>query len=235
MTQQKHHILLVEDETTFANPVMTRLEIEGFTYHHATTGEEALKYFFKNPEKIDLVLLDLKLGPGIDGLKVLEEIRNQGHNTFAMILTAHHSEENMKKGDNLSCNGFVKKSAQLTELIIHVNMLMNCKSEKTLSALPGLAPDHDLHDFTFDSQKLELTRLEYRITDILYRNPNTTFDQEEMLVALGMSTYLELGWLATHVSAIRRAITQNSNNRTAIETIRTHVGWGYAYHDSQNN
>jgi len=235
MTQQKHHILLVEDETTFANPVMTRLEIEGFTYHHVTTGEEALEYFFENPEKIDLILLDLKLGPGIDGFEVLEEIRNQGHNAFAMILTAHHSAENMKRGDKLGCNGFVKKSAQLTELIIYISMLMNCKSEKALSTLPSLTPDHDLHDFTFDGQQLHLTKLEYRITDILYKNPNTTFNQEEILVALGMSTHLESGLLAKHVSAIRKAITQTSNNRTAIEIIKTHVGWGYAYHDNQNN
>jgi len=235
MTQQKHHILLVEDEITFANPVITRLEIEGLTCHHVTTGEKALEYFFENPEKIDLVLLDLKLGPGIDGFEVLKKIRNQAHNTFAMILTAHHSEENMKRGDKLGCNGFVKKSAQLTELIIHVNMLMNCKSEKALSALPSLVPDHDLHDFIFDGQQLQLTGLQYKITHTLYKNPNKTFDQEQMLDALNMSAYLELGWLATHVSAIRRAITQNSNNRTAIETIRTHVGWGYAYHDSQNN
>ena len=64
--------MLVEDEAIFALTETYWLKRAGYNCIHVTTGEKAIEIV--RSIKIDLVLLDLDLGDGIDGTKVAEEI-----------------------------------------------------------------------------------------------------------------------------------------------------------------
>ncbi len=63
---EKKTLLLVEDESIIAAAEARMLEKHFFTVITAQSGEEALELFLRNPE-IDLVLMDIDLGSGIDG------------------------------------------------------------------------------------------------------------------------------------------------------------------------
>ncbi|NTV64258.1 MAG: response regulator, partial [Oscillochloris sp.] len=79
------HILIVDDELAIAGVVRERLEREGFGVQTVSSGEDALAAFAAHT--IDLVLLDVGL-PGIDGFEVLRRVRESGHDTPVILLTA---------------------------------------------------------------------------------------------------------------------------------------------------
>lgn len=72
--QQSFKILIVEDEAIIAMALAAELEDAGHKIVEvAHTGNEALDIITSQP--VDLVILDIKLGDGMDGLQTLEKIR----------------------------------------------------------------------------------------------------------------------------------------------------------------
>lgn len=118
-------ILLVED-----NPGDVRLTEEAFkegqinnTMHVVRDGEEALDFLNQRGEyttasRPDIVLLDLNL-PKIDGLEVLEEIRDDPELTTlpVIILTGSGAEEDVVKGYELHTNAYLTKPPNPDEFI----------------------------------------------------------------------------------------------------------------------
>lgn len=71
---KKLEILVVEDEPKLAQTMADFLSIQNYEVQNALKGADALEYFRKNKQQVDLVLLDLML-PDISGYTVLREIR----------------------------------------------------------------------------------------------------------------------------------------------------------------
>ena len=69
----KKTILLVEDEVVTARAEARMIERFGYNVIHSYNGEEAVKAIFEKRE-IDLVLMDIDLGPGMDGTQAAEKI-----------------------------------------------------------------------------------------------------------------------------------------------------------------
>jgi len=235
MTQQKHHILYVEDEKDLAKPLVTRLERSSYTCHHVSTGEEALEYLKNNSNKVDLLLLDLNLGPGIGGFDVLHEMREkqQNHKPLVLIFSVTMSDDYLQLGAQLGSDGFVQKGCSHLALLNHIEMLKgrmgNDQNMLPLGGAPDFFMDEQLHDFILNSRPIMLTRHQYRITKALFNRPNTTFNQEQMYIALGLSTFIEEGTLARNIADIRGKIDSVSNPGKGLDIIQTHVGFGYSY------
>ena len=94
-----YKILLVDDESEFADTLAERLHLRGYLAETAGDGERALRFFEENNP--DLVVLDLKM-PGLSGMDVLKEIRKRDSSTPVILLTGHGSTkegiEGMKQG-----------------------------------------------------------------------------------------------------------------------------------------
>src|SRR3954470_9520448 len=92
-------ILIVDDEPNVRLVFHTTLEASGYTVTEAEDGEKALVWSGNTP--FDLVLLDLKM-PNIDGMEVLESLRETGNDVPVVIITAHgnvpHAVHAMKLG-----------------------------------------------------------------------------------------------------------------------------------------
>jgi len=69
----KKTILLVEDEIINAMLVKDSLEKYGYTVIHAISGEQTIN-IFKNNNDIDLILMDIDLGKGLDGTEAADII-----------------------------------------------------------------------------------------------------------------------------------------------------------------
>ena len=88
-------ILLIEDNHDLAFGLRNNLEIEGYEVDTAEDGMGGLKTFAKmNP---DLVILDLML-PEMDGFRVLRSLRQDGHATPVLLLTAKGEEADKVRG-----------------------------------------------------------------------------------------------------------------------------------------
>ena len=106
-------LLIVDDEadvTEFAKNFFQRRKIEVFT---AASGEEALNILDK--EKPDLVLLDF-LMEGMDGVEVLQKMRQRGDKTEVIMVTGISEDATIQKAKELGVIDYVHKPLVLDEL-----------------------------------------------------------------------------------------------------------------------
>jgi two-component system sensor histidine kinase/response regulator len=95
------HILLIDDELPICIGVSGLLQIMGFIAEYALDADEGMQYLNLHPET-DVVLLDINLGAGKNGIELLSEIRERFKYIQVMMFTSHDSLntglECMKKG-----------------------------------------------------------------------------------------------------------------------------------------
>ena len=103
-------ILLVEDEAIIA--LAEKRTIEGFGYRVLTagTGEAAVEISSHADASIDLVLMDIDLGPGIDGTEAARRILLQ-RNLPIVFLTSHSERERVEKVRGITRYGYVVKNS----------------------------------------------------------------------------------------------------------------------------
>lgn len=113
-------ILLVEDEAIIAIAQKKSLEKYCYKVITADTGEKALE-IFKNNKAIDLVLMDIDLGRGIDGpdtaTKILEE-----RVIPVVFLSSHTEPEIVEKTEKITSYGYVVKNSGITVLDASIKM-----------------------------------------------------------------------------------------------------------------
>ncbi|HEV3234931.1 MAG TPA: response regulator [Candidatus Dormibacteraeota bacterium] len=112
-TEQKGRglrILMVEDDPALSMMYRVRLEAAGYTVALATDGEEGLRQITEGAG-FDLVFLDVGL-PGIDGLAVLESIRNSTQSeTVPVVILSNYNEPPMRqRGLSLGALAYLVKS-----------------------------------------------------------------------------------------------------------------------------
>ena len=99
-------ILIVDDERNIRTTLKMCLSGEGYEIDTAVNGEDGLEKAEKN--KYDLIFLDIKM-PGINGMEVLEELRNKENNSNIIIMTAYGTIEDAVKAMKLHAVDFVPK------------------------------------------------------------------------------------------------------------------------------
>lgn len=116
-----HRILVLEDDELFASTLEDFLEDEGFDVDIAYDGEQCLDLNFEN--KYDLYIFDINV-PKINGLDLLEQLRNSGDNTPSIFLTSYKDKETLQQGFLNGCDDYLKKPVDLDELILRIKALL---------------------------------------------------------------------------------------------------------------
>ena len=107
-------ILVVDDVTTqreIAKEILTRL---GYTVNVASNGEEAIA-FFQN-DHADLIVLDMIMEPGIDGLETYRRILRHNPNQKAIIVSGFSETEKVKDLQQLGAGEYLRKPYALEKL-----------------------------------------------------------------------------------------------------------------------
>jgi len=108
------HITIVEDEPVVARGIIKYFELQGFYTEWVDNGLKAVKEIIRNQP--DIVLLDLRL-PGLDGLSVLQQLKEKMEVIPAVIVTSGHGEiEDAIAAFRLGAFDFFQKPASLAEL-----------------------------------------------------------------------------------------------------------------------
>ncbi len=118
-------ILLVEDDTAVGRVTAARLKKRGFEVLTALTGEESVA-MVKSAQRIDLILMDISLGPGMDGIRAAQQIY-QVRNLPILFLSSHTDTETVSEAEKVSPYGFVAKGTELSVLsaAIHVALRLH--------------------------------------------------------------------------------------------------------------
>jgi len=107
-------VLIVDDENRLREMLTRSVAELGFTPVAAKSAEQAVKCM-ESDEDIGIALLDLNL-PGMDGLDLLQKIRDRWPNTQAIILTGFGSLEAAKRAIRLDAIDFLTKPCSLGDL-----------------------------------------------------------------------------------------------------------------------
>ncbi len=111
-------ILIVDDEKNYPPILSAILEEEGFEALTAYSGEEALSVL-KNSD-VDLVLTDMKM-PSIDGIELLERIKEKDPGLPVIMMTAHGTVEKAVEAMQKGAYNYILKPFENERLVIYVN------------------------------------------------------------------------------------------------------------------
>jgi len=112
---RKHKILVVDDEHLIRWSLEQNLKKQGYEVISAGTGEDALRLV--RDENPDLILLDIQL-PGINGLQVLEKVKEIDEEVIVIMVTALGVLETAVKAMRMGAYDYINKPFNLDELAI---------------------------------------------------------------------------------------------------------------------
>ncbi|PKL09828.1 MAG: hypothetical protein CVV51_01805 [Spirochaetae bacterium HGW-Spirochaetae-7] len=118
--QGKRTLLLVEDEVIIALAEKMSLEKYGYTVISVYTGEEAIAAT-EDTYKIDLILMDIDLGKGIDGTETAKMIL-ESHDLPVVFVSSHTEQEIVEKTEKITSYGYVVKNSSITVLDASIKM-----------------------------------------------------------------------------------------------------------------
>jgi DNA-binding response OmpR family regulator len=188
MTEQVR-TLVVDDEERVRFFIEETLRRAGYIVVTASSGEEALDRLRETP--FDLVMLDLKLGGRVDGLRVLEAVKWRWPQTVVVILTAHGSLESAMAAIREGVDGYLLKPVEPYEVRQAVQEALDRRKrlaqsrevdeeEHVLQRGP-FSVDLKKHLATMDGQLLELTPSEFKLLVHLMQNAHRVITPRELV------------------------------------------------------
>lgn len=108
-------ILIVDDEVDFLDTIVKRLQKRNINTLGVTSGEKALELL--KERRFDVVVLDVKMPEGMDGIETLREIKKNYPLIEVLLLTGHGSVETSIEGMKLGAFDYLLKPIKLEELL----------------------------------------------------------------------------------------------------------------------
>ncbi|WP_434670451.1 quorum sensing response regulator transcription factor QseB [Klebsiella sp. B345] len=217
-------ILLVEDDKLIGDGIKAGLAKMGFSVDWFTRGEAGQTALYTAP--YDAVILDLTL-PGIDGLDILREWRNQGHHEPVLILTARDALNQRVEGLRLGADDYLCKPFALIEVAARLEALVRRAHGQSSNQLchGGVTLDPCGLTATVNGENLPLKPKEFALLELLMRNAGRVLPRkliEEKLY--NWDDEVSSNAVEVHVHHLRRKL--------GSEFIRTVHGIGYTLGDA---
>jgi heavy metal response regulator len=163
-------ILIVEDDSTIAHFIEKGLKEEGFAVDHVANGEDGLHMALTEP--YDAAILDIML-PKLDGLAVLQRMRESGVTTPVLILSAKRSVDDRVKGLQSGGDDYLTKPFAFTELVARIRALIRRSTgtaNPTSLSAADLTIDLLTREVTRGAETIELQPKEYALLEYLMHN-----------------------------------------------------------------
>ncbi|MCV7352039.1 response regulator transcription factor [Mycobacterium parmense] len=218
-------VLLVDDEPALTNLVKMALHYEGWVVDIAHNGREAMAKF----EKIgpDVLVLDIML-PDVDGLQILERVRESEAYTPTLFLTARDSVMDRVTGLTAGADDYMTKPFSLEELVARLRGLLRRSGQQAPPSADALKVgdlrvDTASREVTRDGTPISLSSTEFELLRFLMRNPRRALTRTEILDRVwnydfaGRTSIVDL-----YISYLRKKI--DSGREPMIHTVR---GVGY--------
>lgn len=170
-------LLLAEDDAMLADALQTQLGGAGFAVEHAPNG--AVADYLLQKERFDIAVLDLGL-PMMDGLAVLQHVRQNQPALPVLLLTARDSLDDRVAGFQAGADDYVTKPFDFPELLARLQALLRRSQPAHTPALLGrLTLDHTSRRALVAGEPLELSGREWRLLELLvqHRDKVVTKDQ----------------------------------------------------------
>ncbi|MGA1835926.1 response regulator transcription factor [Herbiconiux sp. 11R-BC] len=210
-------ILLVEDDARLALMLEQLLHAEGYDTVLARDGQRALHEGLT--QEFDAIVLDRGL-PVIEGLDVLNRLRDRGVLTPALILSALSNPADRVEGLDRGAEDYLGKPFDIDELLARIRALLR-RHRSTVPALPLPDGTLDTSNRTVTTRKGEtiaLSERESQLLERLARRPSQVFERDDLLGSVFPDAD-DPGVVDTYVHYLRKKL-----GRDCVKTVR---GIGY--------
>ncbi len=212
-------LLLVEDEERVASFLVKGLRARSYSVEWVGTGRQALQRVTE--ADVALVILDLGL-PDLDGLEVLQSLRERGASMPVLILSARGRVEDRIQGLNLGADDYLVKPFAFAELLARVRANL-----RPHNAIPGgllragsIRVDMLRREVMVDGRTLSLSAREFSLLKAFVAHPRQVLSRQELLsMAWDMNSDPGTNLVDVYVRYLRRKLGGD-----LIETVR---GTGY--------
>ena len=129
------HVLIVDDEPSQARIIAAQLTQQNYHATPVFSADEALEIMER--EIVDLVITDLRM-PKIDGLGLLQRLREEHSGVPVIMLTAHGSIETAVEAIRLGAVDYLQKPTERLELLQRVELALSANDTTTRDVEPML-------------------------------------------------------------------------------------------------
>lgn len=229
-SSMSHRILVVEDEEALALGVRDALQHAGYQVDVTHDGNSGIQLLREG--RYDLVVLDLML-PGVNGLDILKQLRQERHDIRVLILTALADETDLLRGFELGADDYMPKPFSPLELVARVSaqfrrMEMDTAPPPKLELPEGIQVDLARLEVHRDDQVIPLTPREGDILEYLVRNHDRVVTREDLLLDVWhyRNANVETRTVDIHIVGLRRKVEPDPSKPRLIQTVR---GKGYRW------
>lgn len=214
-------MLLVEDTADLGAAIAGRLREQGHAVEWLTDGLLASERV--REDAFDLIILDLML-PSMGGSDVLKSLRCSRVRTPVLVITAR--AELGDKVDVLDCGAddYLVKPFDLRELEARMRAVVRRHSGTPTSRIEigNVIVDLAAQSVAVAGERIELTRREFRLLELLVPHPGKVVPRERLMDQLfGYESAVNPNALEIYISRIRRRLRHS--------TLRIETVWGVGY------
>ena len=217
-------VLVVDDDPTVREVVITYLSKAGHTVTSAADGNEALAAVAKSPP--DLIVLDLML-PGLDGLEVSRRLRESG-DIPVIMLTAKGTVSDRVVGLEHGADDYVTKPFSPRELVLRVDSVLRRSGEPPPASGPvqsgDLVVDPGSRVVTLDKARVAMTAREFDLLHHLVSHAGKVFSREDLLRDVWGWSFGDDSTVTVHVRRLREKLERDPTHPARLVTV-----WGVGY------
>ncbi|MBO5333411.1 MAG: response regulator transcription factor [Clostridia bacterium] len=228
------YVLIAEDESSIRDFVVINLKRNGYEVIEATNGDEAIKLFDENSDKIDIVILDIMM-PYVDGLEVCKYIREKSKRIGIIMLTARTQEMDKVTGLMVGADDYVTKPFSPSELMARIDAVYrrvsltignaNEKNNTNVLSLNEFVLDLRSHTLTKNGVNIDLTQMEFQIVEYFFTNPNVALDRNDILKFVwGDSYFGDEKVVNVNIHRLRNKVEDEPSQPKHLITV-----WGMGY------
>jgi two-component system, OmpR family, manganese sensing response regulator len=216
-------LLVVEDDKDFGGILVSWLVSENYVVDRVLNGEEALQRLTNS--KYDLLILDWGL-PGIQGIGVCEEFRQQGGTTPILFLTGRSDLASRVTGLDTGADGYLSKPFDFRELSARVKALLRRPSDwiDNVLKVQDLSLHLNSHTVDISGNVIELTPREFNLLEFMMRHPDQHFSARSLLDSVWP---LDSAFSEDTVRQCMRSLRKKISGAGQDCLIKTVTGYGY--------
>jgi DNA-binding response OmpR family regulator len=192
--------------------------------HNGPSGLQAVWEF--DPE---VIILDIML-PGMDGVKVLKELRQRGSRVPVIMLTARNTPLDKIHSLDLGADDYLTKPFSMEELAARIRAMLRRIEGEEILRISDLEVNTATREVRRGERKINLSVREYELLEFMARNPRRVLSRDLLLSRVwGQESGVDTNIVNVYVTYLRKKIDIPGAPKL-IQTVR---GIGYALREEE--
>lgn len=225
--EQKHKILVVDDEQDLLEILKFNLETEGYEVATATSAEEALHL---NLNDFNLLLLDVMMG-GMSGFAMARKLKDNPSTAAIPIifLTARDTENDTLTGFSLGADDYISKPFSIREVLVRVRAVLRRTADPSTQQsntlrYQGIEMNLDKKTVSIEGEDIPFTKTEFELLHLLLDERGRVFSRQELIDRVWPKDVLVLDrTVDVNITRLRKKIGPYA------KCIVTRLGFGYYF------